>query len=114
MRISSFSLLVFWIFSSCDGLDSKEFEHAGGTFRMVIDMDLGANHPNLVTDYYTNTVFNQIYEGLVSLDPENLKVRPQIAESFTTSSDGIIYTFKIRKNILFHPHQAFEADDMHS
>ncbi len=111
MRISSFSLLLFWIFSSCDGLDSKEFEHAGGTFRMVIDMDLGANHPNLVTDYYTNTVFNQIYEGLVSLDPENLKVRPQIAESFTTSSDGIIYTFKIRKNILFHPHQAFEADD---
>jgi ABC-type transport system substrate-binding protein len=97
--------------SSCDGLDSKEFEHAGGTFRMVIDMDLGAKHPNLVTDYYTNTVFVQIFEGLVSLDPENLKVRPQIAESYTTSSDGLVYTFSIRKNVYFHPHQAFASDD---
>lgn len=111
MRISCFLLMFVWIISGCDSWNSKEFEHAGGTFRMVIDMDLGAKHPNLVTDYYTNTVFTQIYEGLVSLDPENLKVRPQIAESFTTSSDGIIYTFKIRKNILFHPHQAFASDD---
>lgn len=101
--------VLFLLLSACDR--SRQFKYAGGTFRMALDADLATKIPRLVTDYYTSTVLNQVAEGLVSLDPENLKVRPQIADSYKISSDGTTYEFKIRKGILFHPHTALASDE---
>lgn len=104
--ILSASLLLLFACSR-----SREFESAGGTFRMAIDTELATFIPKEVTDYQTSMVFNQVYEGLVSLDPENLRVRPQIAASYKISSDGTTYEFVIRDKVRFHPHDAFESDD---
>ncbi len=109
MKIISILFASVFLLFACD--NSKEFENAGGTFRMALDADLATEIPRFVTDYYTSTVLNQVYEGLVSLDPENLKVRPQIAASYKISSDGTTYEFVIREKVLFHPHDAFESDD---
>ncbi len=43
----------------------------------------------------------EIFSGLVSFD-RDLKVIPDIAETWDISPDGTVYTFHLRKNVLFH------------
>ncbi|MEZ5648057.1 MAG: ABC transporter substrate-binding protein [Alphaproteobacteria bacterium] len=55
--------------------------------------------------------YANIFEGLTRID-ETGAVRPALAESWTISSDGLHYTFKLRKNVKFHDGSAFNADDV--
>lgn len=103
-------LLAFVIFS-CGGGNKKQFEHAGGSLRMAIEIEPATHIPRDVTDYYTATVLNQIVEGLVSIDPKSLKVNPQLAESWKVSDDGLKYEFVLRENVLFHPHEALNSEE---
>ena len=43
----------------------------------------------------------EIFSGLVSFD-QDLNIIPDIAESFDTSDDGLVYTFHLRKTVNFH------------
>jgi peptide/nickel transport system substrate-binding protein len=43
-----------------------------------------------------------VYESLLEYTPGGLEVRPLLAESYSASSDGLAYTFKIRQGIVFH------------
>lgn len=105
--IMLFSLLV----TACGGLSKKQAIHAGGVFRMAIEANVSTTIPRSVIDYYSEIVLNQMYEGLVSLDPESLQVRPQISESYKVSRDGLTYTFVIRKDVLFHPNPTFSSTE---
>ena len=53
-------------------------------------------------------VFRHIYDGLVIYD-ENLNVHPDLAESWTVSSDGTVWTFKLRKGVQFQDGTPFNA-----
>jgi ABC-type transport system substrate-binding protein len=46
-------------------------------------------------------------EGLVTLDPKDLKIKPQLASDWTISDDGLIYEFELRKDVYFHAHTSF-------
>jgi len=50
---------------------------------------------------------NQLYNGLVQLN-ENLKISPSIANSWEISTNGLIYTFHLRTDVLFHNHRLFK------
>lgn len=78
---------------------------------MAIDNEPSTFIPRDVTDFYTATVLTQVMEGLVSLDPKDLKIRPQIASDWKISDDGLTYEFEIRKNVFFHPHKSFGSKD---
>jgi len=52
---------------------------------------------------------HQLFNGLVQLD-DSLKVRPDIAKSWTISEDGKTYQFVLRKDVYFHKHSLFGAD----
>jgi peptide/nickel transport system substrate-binding protein len=43
-----------------------------------------------------------VYEALLEYTPGGLDVRPLLAESYSVSSDGLAYTFKLRQGIVFH------------
>src|SRR5215813_2357324 len=45
------------------------------------------------------------YNGLLRVDPTDptgTKPAPDLAESWTASKDGLLYTFKLRKGVKFH------------
>ena len=44
----------------------------------------------------------QVYEGLFNQNEKTGVYEPRIAESYTMSDDGTVYTFKIRKGVKFH------------
>ncbi len=105
--VSILALLVV----GCSGESIKQFEHAGGTLTMSIDIEPSTHISRDVTDYYTATVLNQVMEGLVSIDPKSLNVNPQIASEWKVSPDGLRYDFTIRKDVYFHPNKLFSNDN---
>ena len=53
------------------------------------------------------------YSTLLRFDPQNYpKIVGDVAESWTVSKDGLIYTFKIRKGIKFHDGSPLTAKDV--
>ncbi|MCC6793380.1 MAG: hypothetical protein IT336_16975, partial [Thermomicrobiales bacterium] len=58
-----------------------------------------------------NDVRIWLYDGLVRFD-ENMNPIPDLAESWEVSADGLVYTFKLRQNVVFHDGTAMTADDV--
>jgi peptide/nickel transport system substrate-binding protein len=52
--------------------------------------------------------WGNIYEGLVTLDKDG-KVKPLLATEWTTSPDGLTYTFKLRPGVTFHNGTPFDS-----
>jgi oligopeptide transport system substrate-binding protein len=96
-----FLLFLFFI-SSCNSENKKTFEFAGGVFKMCLTDFPSTNIAREVTDVHSANVMYQVMEGLVSFNSDDLKVVPQIAESWKISADHLTYTFKIRENVYFH------------
>ena len=59
-----------------------------------------------------NIVFSQVYEGLVYQNQANGQYEMRVAESYTVSEDGTVYTFKIRPNAKFHNGDPVKASDV--
>jgi oligopeptide transport system substrate-binding protein len=67
--------------------------------------------PALAGDAGSAEYIVELFGGLMTLDPQ-LNVVPDLAESFTVSPDGLVYTFKLRENAAFHNGRAVEANDV--
>jgi ABC-type transport system substrate-binding protein len=52
-----------------------------------------------------------LYSGLVRLAPE-LQVEPDLAESWTVSEDGTVYTFTLREDLKFHDGKPLTATEV--
>jgi len=57
--------------------------------------------PACASDADSAAYIVELFSGLVSFD-KDLKIIPDIAESWDTSGDGKVYTFHLRKNVEFH------------
>src|SRR5512136_3378488 len=58
----------------------------------------------------TGTSFDansQIYSRIVDFERGGTSVVPGLAESWTVSPDGKVYTFKLRKGVKWHNHRAW-------
>jgi len=67
--------------------------------------------PGLSTDLYSQQVYSHVLEPLLQLDPDGVP-RPALAESWTVSADGRIWTFKLRPNVKFHDGSDFTGEDV--
>ena len=66
--------------------------------------------PALAQDTYSNGEVVRVYEALLQYHPfkRPYELEPLLAEAMPDiSKDGLIYTFKIRKGVLFHDDAAF-------
>ena len=110
MKHVIFIVLVVVMLASC-GSDHKQFENSGGTFHMAIDFLPSTFVANEVTDMYSQVVLSQILEGLVSFNPQDLSLQPQIAKDWKISQDGGVIEFNIRNDVYFHEHELFASKE---
>lgn len=54
-------------------------------------------------------VWQNVFEGLVRLDRDG-EVRPQLAQSWEISEDGLVYRFTLREGVTFHNGVPFDAE----
>ena len=83
----------------------------GGILKMGIQGDPVALDPHKTSLTATNHVTDLIYSRLVTIDA-TLSPKPDLAESWEISPDGLLYTFKLRKGVKFHNGQPFVAGDV--
>ena len=57
-------------------------------------------------------VAQHMFNGLIEANLATGKIDPALAESWTTSDDGKVYTFKLRQGVKWHDGVEFTADDV--
>jgi len=65
--------------------------------------------PIKISDYTSVKFTSQVYEPLMQFNNISLKLEPLLAESWTVSDDGLIYTFKLKEGVFFHDGPCFEG-----
>jgi len=109
MRLLFFIFLSISILTSCDS-KKQQFEHSGGKITLSIENEPSTFISRDVSDVYSSNVLSQVMEGLVSIDPKDLTLVPQLASKWEISSDGLVYTFTLRNQVKFHPHAIFHSE----
>ncbi len=66
--------------------------------------------PINVTDGESLKVTHQIYDTLVEYKPDSTEVEPALATEWSTSPDGLVWTFKLREGVKFHDGTPFNAE----
>jgi peptide/nickel transport system substrate-binding protein len=85
-----------------------EAQKRGGTLRVAYGNDI------LGLDFHTQPGYEMLWVasnigcGLIGLTPDGHFV-PDAAESWQISPDGLLYTFKLRKDVLFHDGTRLDA-----
>ncbi|RDJ27783.1 ABC transporter substrate-binding protein [Bosea caraganae] len=79
------------------------------TLRVGIQDDPDALDPALSGTYTGRFVFASLCDKLVDISPD-LKIVPQLAESWDWAPDGKAITFTLRKNVKFHDGTAFDGE----
>jgi len=80
------------------------------TLRVVMLSDLKILDPIWTTAYIVRDHGYMVYDTLLSMDAE-LKIKPQMAESWTVSDDKLTYRFVLRDGLKFHDGQPVTAED---
>ncbi|WP_405105691.1 nickel ABC transporter substrate-binding protein [Paenibacillus sp. FSL K6-1217] len=104
-------LAISMVVTGCSTNNTVNSSSAGGeqnakTITMAWPRDIGSMNPHV---YNPSQLLAQsmIYEPLVSY--QDGKIVPALAESWTLSPEGKVYTFKIRSNVKFSDGTAFTA-----
>jgi len=79
----------------------------GGVFRINESEYIKNLFPHNITDAYSYRVASQIYEGLFKFNPETLEVEKGLVEDYQVNDAGTIYTFQLKKGVLFHDNPCF-------
>jgi peptide/nickel transport system substrate-binding protein len=66
--------------------------------------------PAYVDDGESSKVIVNIYEGLLKYKQGSTELEPCLADSWTISNDGLVYTFKLHQGIKFHDGTTFNAE----
>ena len=66
--------------------------------------------PAQVWDDTSSFYVCNIFDTLVRLNPQTMKIEPSLAVSWETSRDGRTWTFNLRRGVRFHDGTVFDAD----
>ncbi len=82
---------------------------------MVLKVSIGTEvqnlDPHLVSGVPEHRVLTALFEGIVDLDPKTMQPVPGVAESWTVSDDGLVYTFTLRKDAKWSNGEPVTAGD---
>jgi hypothetical protein len=81
-----------------------------GTLNVAVQ-PLVQTDPALISSDPEVFAANHIYDYLVDVTPDNT-IAPRLATEWTTSEDGLTYTFQLAQGVTFHDGSPFSANDV--
>lgn len=112
-------LLAVFVLGSCsndkDGrsenaealVEAKGGKYSGGIFKYNEAEFLKNLFPHNITDATSYRIASQVYEGLMKFTQDSLHLTNGLAESYTIDESKTVYTFKLRKGVMFHDNACF-------
>jgi peptide/nickel transport system substrate-binding protein len=116
LRIVALMVVLAFVAAACgedtdSGDDGGDGEAAAGaTLTFGTSADPVVLDGALVSDGESLRAIDQMFEGLVTLEPGTTEVVPGLAESWDISEDGLEYTFHLREGVTFHDGEPFNAE----
>jgi peptide/nickel transport system substrate-binding protein/oligopeptide transport system substrate-binding protein len=105
-------LVAMWVSAFAqDRGDAEERPVTGGVYRRPLGHDPRTLNPVRISDVYSRSVSQQIFDGLVQFD-QTLTITPALAQFWKASRDGLTWTFTLRKGVKFHHGREVTADDV--
>src|SRR5262245_5475337 len=92
------------------GITAPRAQQKGGTLTVGLPTGLPSLDVMATTDDAGRVVNLHIYEPLIGRN-EKLQPAPCLAESWSASPDGLSYTIKLRKNVVFHNGKTMTSAD---
>ena len=83
-----------------------------GSLRIAVGQGLVNPDPHTCTLYSDVRILEQVYDGLLRVDPKTLKPVPALAESYEVSPDGLAWTFHLRPSVTFHDGTTLTSADV--
>ena len=84
----------------------------GGTLRVAVVRDHSTFDPTKALATPDILVTRQAYDNLILLDPNDLSLKPMLAQSWESNDDLTQFTFYLRPNVKFHHGKGLAADDV--
>jgi len=84
----------------------------GGSIVVTFKDDMATLDPAIGYDWQNWSIIKSLYSRLMDYEPGTTKLRPDLAESYDVSTDGLTYTFKLRKGVKFSNGRELTADDV--
>lgn len=113
------TLILVLLLSACSGNDeagntgeggeASEGDKQGGTLVYGRGADSVGLDPINVTDGESIRVTHNVFETLLEYD-QNLELQPKLATEYSSSEDGLTWTFKLREGVKFHDGTDFNAE----
>jgi peptide/nickel transport system substrate-binding protein len=82
----------------------------GGTLVFAQAADAVGLDPHTIEDGFSVNNTSNVFDTLVRYRTDTTAVEPSLAESWTTSPDGLVWTFKLRRGVKFHDGTPFNAE----
>ena len=92
--------------------NSGNGEATDGGSLILLFRDPPTFDPHLAEDSISGLFVNEIFGGLVTIEPFNFSVVPDLAESWEVSEDGTVYTFYLHPEAKFHDGKPVTAQDV--
>lgn len=90
-----------------EGAEAKGGVYMGGVMRMNEVETFRSLNPIAVNEQVGFHIGTQLFEGLVKFDQNDLSVIPAIAYKTESNENQTVWTFHLRKNVMFHPDPCF-------
>jgi peptide/nickel transport system substrate-binding protein len=95
-----------------DAFDWEEPGTTGGQVIMVNTGDIQTLNPNIASDIASSHIHYQTFNRLCFDSAIDGSQRPDLADSWDVSEDGLVYTFHLNPNATFHDGEPVTADDV--
>ena len=83
--------------------------HASKDVVVAVNSSFTTTDPYDANDNLSQAVAKSFYQGLYGFD-KDMKMVPVLADSYSVSKDGLVYTVKLKKGIPFHDGTLFNAE----
>jgi peptide/nickel transport system substrate-binding protein len=84
----------------------------GGSMIVTYKDDVSTLDPAIGYDWQNWSMIKSLFDGLMDYEPGTTILTKDLAEDFTISGDGTVYTFALRKGVKFHNGRELTADDV--
>lgn len=106
---------VILLLTGCKPVESAK---TSGAVYCVDSFSQHLNPQILGSSPFVASLSQQVYNRLIEINPDTQRLDGALAENWSISRSGLIYTFNLRRNVSFHhtswftPQRLFNADDV--